>query len=252
MQVLGRCFGVLGILSLVYYIIITVYAGFRVSYGWLWLLAGAAGFALFALFGKMSEMTALHWIILVFLCLLLLLFLITEAWIIAGGRKKPQKGADAVIVLGAQVKGTRITRALRLRLEGALEYSGKNPDVLIVVSGGQGTGEDISEALAMKNYLLEHGVEENRILVEDKSTNTRENLAFSGEIIKEREKTEDLSDYKVIVITNCFHAGRALLTARRYGFKKAESMGVPSGSVLVLHYYVREALAVWKEVIKGR
>jgi len=82
------------------------------------------------------------------------LFLIIEGFIIGYGNSKPRDNGDYIIVLGAQVKGTRPSRALRNRLDTAIKYLEENEHTKVIVSGGQGTGEDITEAQAMSEYLL--------------------------------------------------------------------------------------------------
>ena len=92
------------------------------------------------------------------------LFLVVESQIVAASLRQPEPGADYVIVLGAQVRGTRVTRTLRYRLNAAAQYLRTNPETQVIVSGGQGTGEDISEAAAMAAYLLEQGIAAERII----------------------------------------------------------------------------------------
>lgn len=86
---------------------------------------------------------------------------------------------DAVIVLGAGVRGDKVTLPLKLRLDKAIEYHFKNPEAVIVVTGGQGFQETVTEAYAMEKYLLENGVDKNKILKEEKATSTSENMQFS-------------------------------------------------------------------------
>ncbi|MEI3193353.1 MAG: YdcF family protein [Lachnospiraceae bacterium] len=99
---------------------------------------------------------------------------------------------DYLVVLGAQVRGTVPSRALKKRLDTAAEYLGKNLETKVVVSGGKGAGEEITEAEAMENYLLELGIEKDRIIMEDRSTTTSENLRYTGELIdREKDRSGD-------------------------------------------------------------
>lgn len=252
MQILSKCSGIIGILAFIYYIVITLYAGLSVSYGWLWLLLGAAGTVFSILFRKTARIGVPMGIFLGLAALVLLVFLATQIWIIASGNKKPPEGAEAVIVLGAQVRGKSLTKTLRLRLDGAISYLQENEGAYVIVSGGQGPGEDISEAEAMKQYLMEHGISENIILLEDKSTTTDENLKFSRKLLEDRKGIKDVSKLKTVIATNRFHVGRAVSIAKKHGFGMAYGLGVDSGPVLGLHYYAREALAVWKNLITGK
>ena len=97
--------------------------------------------------------------------------------------KAPAEDAT-VIVLGCQVRGSEPSRMLTDRCNAALEYLNAHPDAKCVASGGKGSGEDISEAQAIFNYLVSHGIGEDRIFIEDRSTSTAENLAFSAEVIR--------------------------------------------------------------------
>ena len=105
---------------------------------------------------------------------------------------------EYIIVLGAHVQGTRLTLALLERTRRALQYLEENPETKAVLSGGQGEGEDISEAQAMCNYLVEHGIDRERLILEGRSTSTTENLKFSLEIIG--------LDHSVGVVTNNFRS----------------------------------------------
>ena len=124
---------------------------------------------------------------------------------------------DAVIVLGAGLRGESLSIILRNRLDEAIEYYNENPEAYIVVSGGQGPDEDISEAEAMERYLYEQGVPLSKIIKEDKSTSTEENFRFSKAILDERLE----NGYSVGFITDDFHIYRAGKTAERVGFQNA-------------------------------
>lgn len=111
---------------------------------------------------------------------------------------------DVVIVLGAEVKGREPSRHLKARLDTALSYLLENPDVIAVVSGGQGKGEDIPEASAMKNYLVERGIQPERILTEENSTSTFENLTFVKEVLADN----GIENYRVLIVTSEYHVLR--------------------------------------------
>ena len=112
---------------------------------------------------------------------------------------------DAVIVLGSSLLGEEVGYTLRARLDAALAYCEKNADCLIVVSGGQGSDEAISESLAMERYLIAHGIDPTRIIKEDASTSTLENLENSKRILDARFD----GDYRAAFITSDYHSYRA-------------------------------------------
>lgn len=149
---------------------------------------------------------------------------------------------DAVIVLGAGIRGDRVTVPLARRLNSAIEYHKKNPEALIVVTGGQGYQESVTEAYAMEKYLLERGVDKTKIVKEEKATSTGENMRFSKEILDEMTDGE----YSVAVITNKFHIYRGVCIAKMEGFENVHHMGAEIKWYNVIPCYLRESLAVMK------
>ncbi|MCM3664898.1 YdcF family protein [Mesobacillus subterraneus] len=151
------------------------------------------------------------------------------------------KNADYIIVLGARVKGTVPSLALQFRIDHAAEYLKENPDTIAIASGGKGPGEDISEAESIKNELIAHGIKESRILLEDTSTTTYENIRFSKKLIP---KNSELG----LVVTNDFHIFRSKMIANNEGL---ELSGLPAKTPVqaLLKSYVREYLALTKYFI---
>lgn len=146
-----------------------------------------------------------------------------------------------VIVLGCKVYGERPSISLEERLKAALAYLNANPASACIVSGGQGADETISEAECMYLYLTSNGIAPNRIYKEDQSTTTRENLAFSYEIIKEHGLNEQIA-----IATNNYHEYRAGQIAEGLGLE----YGAVSGETalwLLSTYYARELLAILYE-----
>lgn len=112
---------------------------------------------------------------------------------------------DAVVVLGAAVHGRELSNTLLGRLDAALAYHQRNPSALIVVSGGQGLQEEIPEAVAMRQYLLDKGVPDDHLVVEDRSTSTEENFRNSRLLLDQRLTP----GYSVAFVTDEFHVYRA-------------------------------------------
>ena len=103
-----------------------------------------------------------------------------------------------MIVLGAKVNGTEVSNTLKLRLDKAIEYYNKHKSVNIIVSGGQGNDENITEALAMKNYLVSNGVNINNIIEENKATTTLENIIYSKKIL------DNMNNYDMWKRNECY------------------------------------------------
>lgn len=173
---------------------------------------------------------------------------ITFAFIGSAGTGDPEKTCDYVIVLGAGVNGKDPSLILRERLDAAEGYLRANEHVICIVSGGQGPGEEITEAACMQNYLVNNGIAPERIWMEDKATSTWENLKFSLELI--REKTGQTPS-KAGIISNEFHLLRAGLMAKKQGL---EMVGIPAETSWVslrINYYMREIVAIWKYMVFG-
>lgn len=176
--------------------------------------------------------------------LLLVSFVLVEGIILMEGKKAEPPRADYVIVLGARLYGDLPSPALMERLRVARDYLLENGDSIAVVTGGQGTDELIPEAHAMKNFLVENGIEEDRIIVEDKATSTFENMKYSKELIME----EGTVSPKVLIVTNKHHIFRAKLLAERQGM---DPYGLPASipPTILFQSYIREYFAVVKSVI---
>ena len=143
--------------------------------------------------------------------ILIVSFVLIEGIILMEGSEEEPPQVDYVIVLGARLYGDLPSPALLERLRVAKDYLLENEDSRVVVTGGQGTDELIPEAHAMENFLVENGIEEDRIIVEDKATSTFENMKYSKELIME----EGTVNPKVLIVTNKHHIFRAKLLAER-------------------------------------
>lgn len=156
--------------------------------------------------------------------------------------KEVPKNADYLIVLGARVKGTVPSLAFASRINAAAEYLKKNKDTLVIASGGKGPGEDISEAESIRRELVNQGINETRIILEDQSTDTYENINFSKKLIPQGAKLG-------LVVTNNFHLYRAVSIARDYGLE-VEGLPAETPWIAVVKSYSREYLAITKFYLK--
>ncbi len=155
---------------------------------------------------------------------------------------------DAVIVLGAGVNGETPSAALWSRIRAAAVYLEKHPDVPVVLSGGQGAGEAISEAEAMRRALWGEVEAENaRLLLEEKSTNTAQNFAFSKALLEEYGL--DTETAVIAVVTNDFHCFRSHMIAQKQGLRTIDVPAELPWWWLTANYYLREAFAVVKTAL---
>jgi len=231
-----------GILCLLYFAALLLYSGFTSAFYLIWpVMAVCFLFTgrLFRIhfFQQLPAFLRIGLIILVSACLLF--FLGVEGMILRASLKMPDSSQDYVIVLGAHVRSSGPSRALALRLNKALEYAAEHPDTIFIMSGGQGFNEPCTEASAMRDYLVARGLSADRILLEENSTNTRENLTFSKELIPQGAS--------VGIISNGFHICRALHLAEALGIKNAS--GIPARSDLATQptNLLREFFAVVKD-----
>ena len=150
---------------------------------------------------------------------------------------------DAVIILGAGIKGERLSLTLKYRLDKGLEYIALNPDAKIIVTGGKGPGEGITEAEAMRRYLTSQGIANSRIIIEDKATSTYENLMYSSEFLSEGDE--------VVIVTDGFHIFRGVSMAKKFGLEPTHLHSKSYIPQLPLNF-VRELAAVMKMFVLGR
>lgn len=153
---------------------------------------------------------------------------------------------DVLIVLGAAVQGETVSLPLAHRLEKAVSYHLKNPDAVIVVSGGQGMQEKVTEALAMERYLLAKGVPQEKILKEERATSTYENFKYSAELLQEYFP----DGFQAAFVTNGFHVYRAAALAKKLGIR-AHHLHAKIEWYTVAVNYTREFCAVMKTWLLG-
>lgn len=239
--------GILGVICIIYCICISV-AGFGSRFYLVWGVMGAAFLLAAWIFKDQRLLKAVPgWLkagILGAAGLGLLIFIVVMGMILAQFRAGAHPGADYLIVLGAQWNADGPSQALRCRLDQAVEYLNENPQTRVIVSGGQGRNEPVSEAAGMKQYLVDAGIASERIEKEDRSTNTYENLKFSGELL-------DRKNNRVVIVTNNFHVFRSVKIAKKQGYTNIE--GMAAGSVLWMNpnNLLREFFGVIKDFLVG-
>ncbi len=166
----------------------------------------------------------------VYALLLLAVYLLSAALNLIHLKKR--RDADYIIVLGAGVIGTRITPLLAARIDRGIELLHSNPDAVLIMSGGQGPGEDIAEGEAMARYAEQSGVGKERIIVEGKSRSTEENLLFSRSLMVK-------ANPRVILVTTSYHVFRALLLAKQQGLE-CVGFGAKTKWYFTLNALIRE------------
>jgi len=242
-----RFFIILGILCILYCIAILI-CGFGTWFFLIWGAMGAACIVLGLILGNKAWMEKLpRWFkrtAVGLFCLGLVVFCLVEGMILSGFGASAAPGADYMVVLGAQWKTSGPSEVLRRRLDRAVLYLKESPETIVIVSGGQGGNEPISEAAGMKGYLIDAGIEEARILAEDESANTYENLVFSGRLL-------DKGNDRVVLVTNNFHVFRATKIAEKQGYAHVEGLAASSVAGFLPNNLLREFLGVLKDFVVG-
>ena len=246
-------FYLLGTFCLCYYIIIISYAGIGAAFSPIWLVF-TAGFYGIGILMKMELNGTIH--LPIFLKGVLpyvirvgiLCFMIVEGILIFYGTANPDNGADYMIILGAKVNGTVPSKTLRARVMSAIPYLKENPYTKVIVSGGQGKDEQVTEAFAMKELLLGQGIESQRIIMEEQSINTVQNIRFSKELMLQDTK-KGIDETKVLIVTSDFHIFRGISIAKKQGLTQVSGCPSKSDPILMVHYYIREFFAVVKDKV---
>lgn len=238
----------LGILFYIYFIAIAFFTGHGTNFYFIWLLLSMAAFA-FAICLKKGIFETMispgiRKLFLALFCIGLAIFLLVEGCVISGFWQKGEPGVDYVIILGAQMKHNGPSKALRYRLDKAALYLEENPNAKVIVSGGQGPDEHISEAQGMYDYLVSIGIDEARIIKEDKSRNTFENLTFSAQLL-------DKENDSVAIVSNNFHIFRATRIARKVGYADVCGIAAKGEPYLQVNNMMREFFGVVKDFVVG-
>lgn len=174
-------------------------------------------------------------------------FAIIESMIVSGFKINDTHAPDIeyVIVLGSGLKGSQLSIILQQRVDTGIAYLKQYPYIPVIVSGGQGPGEDIPEAEAMSRYLVHQGIDQNRIIQENRSTSTFENLKFSKDILQ----AQGVSQPSIMIVTSNYHLYRAEMIASTLGFK-VHGIASPSLEYLLPQNMLREYLAMIKAMLQ--
>lgn len=170
--------------------------------------------------------------------------------VLAGGHDEIYGQPSVMLILGCQLEEDGPSDLLRDRLDEALAYLDDHPDMTVVVSGGQGPNEPDTEARGMADYLMAHGVPEGQILLEDRSHNTNQNLAYSRAVL---ERAGVDWEGKLLVVSNGFHLARVRMLAQRQGMGTVSTLAAPSSDLAArLQMYIREPQALVKSFLLDR
>ena len=170
-------------------------------------------------------------------------FVICQGCILTQFFSKGEPGADYIIVLGAQMRDWGPSVVYKARLDSAIEYLNDNPDTEVIVTGGQGANESVSEGEGGKKYLFEQGIAEDRIIIESESLDTDQNISNALNLV---EVTEDM---KVGIVTNNFHVFRGVMIAKRYTDADVTGIAAFTEYQYLPNNMVRETFGILKDVM---
>ena len=187
-----------------------------------------------------------HARILLSIVLILLCSAIISAAVVAfyGRRDNSSYDEDVIIVLGCGIRGDMVSDQLARRLDAAIRYHTQNPDAMILVSGGQGPQESVTEALAMETYLIAGGIPSDKIIKEESSTSTYSNLLFSKEILDRHFA----GTYKSAIVTSDYHIYRATKLSEELGMNCSHIHSKTLWYEIPARYF-RELLAIAKDIL---
>lgn len=208
-----------------------------IGYGFLALVLTAAAVCVI-LFAVLT--TTWKIVLTVLIAAFLAIFCYWEARIVKAANSEAPEGADYLIVLGCGVRGTTPSVAMRNRTDAAAKYLKNNPNTICICSGGQGPGEALTEALAMKQLICGAGIDPSRIVLEERSTSTEENLKFSAKVIE--NDGGSIENSSIVVCSSEYHIFRAQYMAEE--FLGVRFAGLPARSTLPVsrfNYFLREA-----------
>lgn len=251
-----KLFIIIGIILVLYITIVNEISSTKVAFskpvlllGILLIILGLLSHRIMEFINKSIKLKACYKVFKIGIILLISILIIIEGIIIAYP-KYDKTDSDYILVLGAGLTGGKYpSLTLAYRLDAAIDCVNKyNNTGKIVVSGGQGNNEDIPEAQAMKSYLIDNGIAEDRILIEDKSSTTSENFKFSKKVIEENSK-KSIEDVKVKIVTTDFHSFRSSILADKNGYSNITNYSGKTVWYLTPINYFRESLAVVKSIL---
>lgn len=236
-----------GCLSLLYFTGIALYTGLGNKFTYFWLLLALLCFVFHFIWrrGLLAKLPpGICKVTGVILLMGVAFFVFVQICIMSRYTSHCKERVDYLVVLGAQMKTSGPSRALKYRLDAAYDYLQQYEDTVVIVSGGRGKDEPVSEAQGMKAYLVAKGIPAERIILEDRSVNTYENLQLSAQLLRPEQD-------KVAVVTNNFHLFRAMKIAEKAGYEKLYGVAAQSELALLPHNTMREFFGIMKDFLVG-
>lgn len=236
----------LGIVFLLYCFLLFFLGGYGTKFFLIWAVAGLVCLA-WAKWRKRILLGMPGWLRMIFYSCIAVscgIFFLVELLVISGFSAKAPSDLDYLIVLGAQLKPNGPSYVLQMRLDKAYDYLIENEETKVIVSGGQGRNEPDSEAQGMHDYLVERGIASERIILEDRSKDTNENIRYSMQFM-------DAGNSSIGIVSNNFHIFRAVHLAEAAGCGEVYGFPAKSDPGYLPNNMLREFFGVIKDFLAG-
>lgn len=240
---------IVGTFCILYYFLCVLIVGSGVSILYIWIIIGFLLIfrAVSSLYIRRKKSKRIKMFCRIIDMLIVMIFLSTgifAGFVIDSMKDQPKAECDYIIVLGASVKGNEPSEILQKRIDAAWKYLAVHPDTMVIGTGGQGGTEAISEGKCIADELKKMGISPQRILYEEKSKTTVENIKFALEL------TADHSE-NIAVVSNGFHIFRSKLILSCFTDAQVYGIAAEGGGFLTLHYILREYIVLMIDVLSG-
>lgn len=233
-----------GVACIIYYFVLWHASRLGLSMSLMWPVLGVGSIVCGILSDNPKIPHPFHTLWRMGLCVALAALLALEGLVVSGLNATAPPDMDVLIVLGARVDPDGPSPALRRRLNAVMACIDDHPQAVIIASGGQGSDEPMSEAQCIKEQLIERGVDGHRIILEDRSTATVENIRYSMALM-------DSPDARTGIITNNYHVWRATAIARKAGMTNVYGIAAEYTGHTKFHYMIREAVCIVVDFLRG-
>lgn len=206
----------------------------------IWMDVGIGFYILYRIFesGLIDEVPfAIRKLSLIACIILFIVFLVNMLEISRYFNSKPKENLDYLIVLGALVTKDGPAMSTIYRLDETIEYLNNNKNTKCILTGGKGKNEPDYESVVMAEYIINHGIDKDRLYIETESTSTFENLENSKQFL-------DPANNSVAIVTNNFHICRSMFIAKKIGYKDVCGLACYSLPINVISNVCRETVGL--------
>ena len=209
----------------------------------LWVISGVIFLIFYYLF-KINIFNKFIYSVIIFVMAIGFIILIIGSIEISLNMKYREKdNLDYIIVLGALVLDDGPSLSTIYRLDSAIDYMNRNDNTICILSGAKGENEPDTEAKIMSEYMIKKGIPYERLILEEQSTNTYDNLLFSSKFV-------DINNDDIGIVTNNFHVSRAIFISKKIGYKNVYGIPAYSLPINLISNYIRESIALFYYKIK--